>query len=133
MAGDLLRGTALAAAAGACSYFAARFGLGRVYYLAALLPAAMLGMLLVAWLIYLKADGFFGNAIKNARQQGPRDHDRIHVAFDEDVLTRPGAASSSSTWDSRTVMRSLLWAALELGLVSIALYHLAGIGAHLLR
>ncbi len=60
-------------------------------------------MLLIAWAIHLKADGFFGGP---AQEHALKASDLVHA---------------------------LLWASAVLGLASIALYHWAGIGSRQLR
>ncbi len=119
---DFLRGTALALAAGAACFGLARFVFGRLYYQSPLLAASLAAMLLLAWLLHLRADGFLPKA-------KPPDAPRKatpYAAFHEEVIPREGGPQP---WDGRDVMRALLWAAGELALVSIALYHLAGIGS----
>jgi hypothetical protein len=130
---DLLRGTALAGVMALGAWFVARYGFGRLYVLGALLPALMVTMLLVAWLMHLKADGFFGKVSK-AEPGDPAersDPEQPFARFGEGVRERIGRPGRSS--DSRDLQRALLWGAVELGLVSAALYHLAGIGANVLR
>jgi hypothetical protein len=119
---DLLRGAALALLAGVAALCIARFGLGRVYYLNILLPAALVAMLLVAWLIHLKADGFFGRG----KPPVARDAEHPYAAFDEAVVPRrPGGKEA---WGSGDVQRALVWAALLLALASVLLYHALGVG-----
>lgn len=125
---DAVRGTVLASLAVGASYLLARYTLGRIFYLSLLLAATLAGMLLVAWLIHLKADGFFGRARREETPQPDRDHP--YASFEDPVLPRGTAdPRGAKPWDSLDVMRALLWAAAELAVVSVALYHVAGIGS----
>lgn len=130
VAQDALRGTVLAGLAAGASFLLARYAFGRLFYLGFLLAAALAGMLLVAWLIHLKSDGFFGRSRKDEAPQPERDPDHPYASFDDPVLPR-GAHDprGAKPWDSRDVMRALLWAAAELAAASAALYHFAGIGS----
>lgn len=127
---DALRGTVLACLAAGASYLLARYAFGRLFYLGLLLAATLAGMLLVAWLIHLKADGFFGRSRKEETTVPVRDPDHPYASFDDPVLPR-GAHDprGAKPWDSRDVMRALLWAAAELAVVSVVLYHAMGLGA----
>ena len=119
---DLLRGAALALLAGVAAFCIARFGLGRLYYLNILLPATLVAMLLVAWLIHLKADGFFGRG----KPPVARDAEDPYAAFDEAVV--PRRSGGKEAWDSGDVLRALVWGALVLAVASVVLYHVAGVG-----
>lgn len=124
---DLGRGTALTLVIGAGAFLLAHVAFGRLHALGALLPAAMAAELLTAWLIHLKSDGWFGGPAHKpeARDGSPYAH------VGEEVLPRGG--SREPAWTAQDVMRALLWSAGELCLLSIALYHLAGIGAGVFR
>jgi hypothetical protein len=128
VARDLARGLGLAMAAGLASFLVARYVLGRLYALSALLPAAMVSLLLAAWLLHLRADGFFGRAVSPEAQgrEPPSPGEVPFAPFEADVLDRPGAAA----WTARDLLRALLWGALVLGLASVALYRWGGVGAH---
>jgi hypothetical protein len=125
---DTLRGTVLAGLAVGASFLLAHYAFGRLFYLGILLAATLVGMLLVAWLIHLKTDGFFGRSRRE--ETPPPDRDHPYASFDDPVLPR-GSADPREVrpWDSLDVMRALLWAAAELAVVSAALYHFAGIGS----
>lgn len=133
---DALRGTALSLCLALIAFVLARYGFGRMYYVGVLLPAFLFGELLVAWLIHLKSDGFFGGT-KPAEEVAPKlapdsVPEQLYASFDQGVLPRsPRGEGPREPISSRDVMRALLWSALELGLASIALYHGAGIGASL--
>jgi hypothetical protein len=130
---DLWRGTLLALLVAAGSFLLAHYAFGRLYYLSVLLPAATMALLLLAWLLHLRADGFFrGTGSAPAARLGTerRPSGRLYAAFEEDILER---SVPESTWDFRAVQHVLLWASAELGLLSIALYHWAGTGARLFR
>ena len=127
--GDLFRGALLALAAGTVSWLIARFAFGRLYYLGALLPAAMVIFVLLAWILHLKSDGFFPSR-KSKERSAEGQEERLFASFDEGVIPRqPAGPREARSWDQGDVLRALLWGALFLGLVSIALYHGAGIGA----
>lgn len=136
---DLLRGTGLALVTGAGSFLLARYGLGHLFYLSVLLPAAMVALLLIAWVIHLRADGFFGSpaqepasqAVPESRRAGA---ERFYAAFDEGLLERSvPRGQREAAWQASDLVHALLWASAVLGLASIALYHWAGIGSRLLR
>jgi hypothetical protein len=116
---------ALSAASGC--FLLARFAFRNLYYLGILLPAALMVLLLVAWLMHLKADGFFGRSREEPLPELERNPERLFATFDDGILARKGR--QGRPWDTREVTRALLWAAAVLALASIALYHGAGIGA----
>jgi len=127
---DLLRGTLIAVSAGTACFLLARFAFGKLYYLGILLPAALVTLLLVAWLIHLKADGFFGRSRKEPVPEPKRDPERPFATLDDGILPRGGShPQETRPWDALDAKRALLWAAMELALLSFVLYHLAGIGA----
>jgi len=134
---DLLRGTGLALIMGAGSFLLAQYGLGHLFYLSVLLPAAMVALLLIAWVIHLRADGFFGSPAQEPSSQAvpgpPRaGTERLYAAFDEDLLERSAPRGQrEAAWQASDLVRALLWASAVLGLASIALYHWAGIGSRL--
>ena len=157
LASDALRGTAIAAAASAASWTLAEFGFRRDWYLGVLVPAAALVCLLLAWLIHLREDGFArggrsgtaaGRPVSSARDEAA-DRPRPEEASAE-VPGRPdlglfaprdGLVERSSAEGPREgggrraarpggMRRALVWAAVEMALLSIALYEIAGIGAH---
>lgn len=121
IAQDALRGTVLAALAVGASLLLARYAFDRGFYLGLLLAAMLVGMLLVAWLIHLKSDGFFGRSRTEETPAPGREHP--YASFDDPVLPR-GMANprEAKPWDSLDVMRALLWAAVELVVVSVVLY-----------
>lgn len=129
---ELLFGTAVALLAGLVAFLLARFVLGHLYYLSVLLPAALVAMLLIAWLLHLKADGCFG-ATKQAQAPEPDDgkHPWLRVTFEDGVIDRPIPVGQLPP--PLNVGRVMLWGALELGLVSVALYHWAGVGSRIFR
>jgi hypothetical protein len=127
---DLLRGTLIATSVGVGCFLLARFAFGKLYYLGILLSAALVTLLLVAWLIHLKVDGFFGRSRKEAVPEPKRDPELPFATLDDGILPRGGSHPQDvRPWGSLDVMRALLWAAGELALLSIALYHFVGIGA----
>lgn len=133
VARDLAWGVGLALVAGLASFLLARYVLGNLYHLSVLLPAAMVSLLLAAWLLHLKADGFFGRvapgraASPEMQRQEPSAPGPVPFApFEAEVLDRPGTAA----WTAGDLLRALLWGALFLGLASVVLYHLGGVGAH---
>jgi hypothetical protein len=146
----LLRGSLLAACAAAASWALAALGFRRPYYLAVLLPLCMTLYLLVAWLMYLKDDGFIRDRSAAARKAGtakelpagasppgppefallaPRDD--IILSRDDIIAkhTAPpeGRKAAEGEWD-RDFRASLVVAAIALGLAAAALYAFAGIG-----
>ena len=134
-----LSGTSLALVLGAGSFLLARYALGHVYYLSVLLPAAMVTLLLLAWLMHLRSDGFFGGATNVHSPPGSAEHhdgrtDRLQASFDDDILERTTPVGQHApALKTQDVVPALLWGAAELGLLAIALYHWAGIGSRLLR
>jgi hypothetical protein len=135
---ELRLGTELALLLGAGCFLLARCAFGHLYYLSVLLPAALVSMLLVAWFIHLKSDGFFHGAVQARSNQTPEHGETgpspFCIPFEEGVLKRSSPAGESPwPWPACAVGRALLWGAAELGLASIALYFGAGIGARLFR
>ena len=126
---DALRGTALAAIATLGAWLLARFAFGGLFYMGVLLPVFMTSMLLVAWLIHLKADGFVRGSSESPPAVERLEPTRPFASFDEGIRTRADGANAAPVLDSRDVMRALLWSTVELAIVSITLYHGAGIGA----
>jgi len=118
---DLVRGAGLALPVGLACALADRFVLERPHALSLLLAAAMVAMLLGAWLIHLKTDGFFGSALEKAPADGDRKAPAAgplaapFVAYGEDVLER----HDSGAWTAQELLRALLWSALLLGLASV--------------
>jgi hypothetical protein len=110
---DLLYGTFLAAAAGGVSCLLALVGYGRPYYLSVFLPIAMLGYLLIAWVLHLRGDRFLGSP------------STVRGASGKEAGGNPGADGEASPG----AKRALLWAAVELGVAASLLYALWGIGA----
>ncbi len=136
---DLARGTSLALVMGAGSFLLARYALGHLYYLSVLLPAAMVALLFIAWVIHLRADDFFGSPAQEPSSKavpGPRGvgAGRLYAAFDEGLLERSAPLGQrEAVWKAPDLVHALLWASVVLGIASIALYHWAGIGSRLLR
>lgn len=94
------------------------WGYGDLYYMGPLLPAFMALYALSAWLIYLRRAT---HLLAGRRARGePASGEPGHPG------TSPESPMSSS---STKLVRALLWSALQLGLLSAALYHLLGIGA----
>ena len=115
---SFLWGTALAAAASALSFLAYS---RRPYYTAVLLPSSMAACLLVAWLLYLRSDGLARKHESRVGGVGSGNPGTDGVGVGEN----PGNPGGSS----KRVRRAFLWAALELAVLSVALYYLAGLGA----
>jgi hypothetical protein len=118
---DLVRGAGLALPVGLACALAARFVRERPHAQSLLLAAAMVAMLLGAWLIHLKADGFFGRALEKPPTGGDREAPAAgpfaapFIAYGEDVLER----HDSGAWTAQELLRALLWSALLLGLASV--------------
>lgn len=132
---DLLRGTAMAVPAAGLCWLLAHYAFGRLYYLPMLLAMATVAMLLTAWVLHLKADGFFRGVKQERPHEPPVDGPRPSFAsFHDGILER-------STPDGRTapmltsgeVARALLWGAAELCLASVLLYRWVDIGLPLTR
>ncbi len=70
-AGDLARGSVLAAVFLAAAFALARFGFRNDYYFAILIPIAMMGCLLVSWGLYLKDDGFIKQHATAGKRSNP--------------------------------------------------------------
>lgn len=126
---DALRGTALAALAMLGAWLLARFGFGRLYYLGILLPALMMIMLLVAWLIHLQADSSSEGSLEPPPAAERPEPASLFASFKGGILKRSDAEDAAPALAPREVLRALLWSAGELAIVSITLYHGAGIGA----
>ena len=133
LAKDVLRGTGLALLAGVVCGLLSRQAADRLRDLPLLLAVAMVAMLLTAWLIHLKCDGFFRGAgmepptaLRKARP------DRLQASFQDEPYERSASAGQGGAmWSTREVMRALLWGSAELGLASMTLHRWVGTGSHL--
>ncbi|MFH2116267.1 MAG: hypothetical protein ABIJ86_17335 [Spirochaetota bacterium] len=153
MVRDVLYGALVAAVCTALSFILALAGSGRLYYVAVFLPFFMLACLLVAWFLYLKDDGFIRSAKKSgpAATEGPVATDLSLYAPRGDELVprrsddlygpqkasgpgklgdiRSGESGPGGRSGTAGARRALLWAAVQLGLLAMALYSWAGVGA----
>jgi hypothetical protein len=128
----LLRASALAATLAALSWLAAFRALGNLYYLGILVPASALFCLLLAWLLYLRRDGFI-----RAPEQGTAgpQGSGTGLHLDPGLVPHEGEAPGGTAragqgrGDSAGASRVLAVAAAELVLLSLVLYSFAGIGA----
>jgi hypothetical protein len=121
----LLRGTAAAAIAAILSWAASIAGLGRLYYLSVLLPAAAFACLVVSWFLHLREDGFF----KAPGRLRPRRAGTNGLVARNGEGEEPRDNPSDGKAEGRTAAKVLLVAAVELALLATALYVFAGIGA----
>lgn len=117
-----------------------------VYYLAQLLPILLTTYLLLAWMIYLRRDDFLRARPRNLPRidnmanlssggQGDLPEQKIsgeelgsQIELADGLVKRKG---SEYDWDSFwfSSMYVLIWSALQLVAVSVALYYVFGIGA----
>lgn len=132
---DLLRGTAIAVPAAFLCWLLARFAFSRIYYLPLLLALVMVLMILTAWAIHLREDGFFRGPKKEARAEPRRmEPERPFPSFDDDVIERaPVDGKSAPMLTAREVMRALLWAAAETCLLSVLVTRWMETGLPLMR
>jgi len=121
---DLARGASLAVVAGLAALLVARFALERLQVLSLLLAVAMVAMLLGAWCLHLRADGFFGTRRPVRDADPPREPAATFAVYGEGILARDGGKS----WTPQEVLRALLWSALLLGAASLVFHSRAGIG-----
>jgi hypothetical protein len=133
LAKDILRGTGLALLAGVVCGLLSRQAAGRLFDLPLLLAVAMMAMLLTAWLIHLKSDGFYrgkGKELLSAPRKAGAD--RLQASFHDEPYERSTSDGQGGTvWSSLEVVRALLWGSVELGLASVTLHRWVGTGSHL--
>lgn len=113
----------------------ARFAFGRLYYLPLLLALAMVLMILTAWALHLREDGFFRGPKREAPVEPRRtEPERPFPSFDDAVIERaPAGGKSAPMLTVREVMRALLWGAAETCLLSVLVTRWMETGLPLMR
>ena len=144
----LIRGTATAIIAAAMLWAISIKGLGKVYYMAVLLPIFAFFFLIVAWFIHLRDDGFFNTPTKR-RDMQPIDDGQAVTPEDgrpqadpplslfaprDGIVARSGEPQGPRrTIDGGAAGPALFVAAIELGVLSAIMYLASGIGASYFR
>lgn len=131
---SFLYGLILTAGAIALSAALAFWGFHNSYYLGALLPVFMAVFILLSWLVHLKSTGLFGAALRPREiVRDPRTGAEVTGIRDDNGLLRRRPVRGETEDNEGRVMRvtvaALVWSALQLAVLSTALYHFAGVGA----
>jgi len=130
---SFLYGLILTAGATALSAALAFWGFRSSYYLGALLPIFMALFVLLAWLVHLKSTGLFGASLRPREVvRDPRTGAEVTGIRDDNGLVRrrpvPGEPKDNEARVMKVTVAALVWSALQLAVLSTALYHFAGIG-----
>lgn len=155
-------GTAIAAGASASSFLLAIVGFGRPYYASVFMPLAMVCLVALAWFMYLRDDGLArrppasgrpsGASAANRAEPEPRPAEPVDLGgLDGDVGSSipsapyaglfvprssgllPRAPVAGHSGRRLSVRGACVWAAVELGAASAALYTATGLGASFYR
>ena len=147
---SFLIGLTLTAGATALSAALAFWGFHNPYYVGPLLPLFMTVYVLLAWLMHLKATGLSASALPlkdsikhpETRLAGDLPDDKttgaeITSLRDENGLVRrrpvPGDPEDGEAQVRKSSIAALVWSALQLAVLSTALYHFFGVGARFFR
>jgi hypothetical protein len=133
--GILVWGSVVAGSCAGLAFAIAGFGHGRIYYAAVYMPVFMMCLILLAWVLYLKDDGFISRPGTVAGGTNAGGTTAGGTNADGLIPRRPMAdgpqADSSVACNGAAgkTRRVLLLAALQLGLLAAVLHAWAGVGA----